>query len=308
MVPACLRRLMHVVLLHNENAGDEDWTEKELVALLEGAGFSVDYHALKEALKRPWVVQGADFVVAAGGDGAVRSTALKLLGRGPALAPLPLGTANNIAHSLGLGRKPRKIVEGWKRPRRERFDIGVVRGPWGMRRFVEGIGIGLISRAIEILEIIDGVSVHEWKKAKHKLHRDACVAAALAHEMTPLPAKLVIDGRASVDDFLLLEILNIRRAGPAVELASEARCDDGRLDVVSVTAAQRGRLLRALRHRLADETPRGLTTRQAKSIRVTPAVDCELRIDDRNFPAKAGEEITVSLEPGALELVLPRGR
>jgi diacylglycerol kinase family enzyme len=263
------------------------------------------YFDVDEALKRPRVLDAADFVIAAGGDGTIRKVALKLLGRGPALAPLPLGTANNIAHSLGLSDEPERIVEGWMKPRRRKFDVGVARGSWGVRRFVEGIGIGLISRTITVLRDIDEVSVHEWKKMKHKLHRDACVAAALAHEMPALRAKLTIDGHDRSDDFVLVEILNIRRAGPAVELARDADFSDGKFDVVTVTAAQRSRLMNALKRRLADETPRGLTTRRAKSVQLTPAIDCDLRIDDRNVAVAARERVDVTLERGALELVLP---
>ena len=299
---------MHVVLLHNEGAGDEEWTRKGLVKLVRDAGFHVEYYEVDEALARPHVMNDAEFVIAAGGDGTIRKVALKLIGRGPALAPLPLGTANNIARSLGLGQKPEKIVAGWAKLRRRKFDIGVAHGPWGMRRFVEGIGIGLISRMIAVLTDIDEVSVHEWKRAKHKLHRDACVAAALAHEMPALPAELAIDDRDRSNEFLLLEILNIRRAGPAVELAASAAHADGRLDVVTVTAQQRRRLMETLKDRLADKKPRALTTRRAKTVRFAPAIACELRIDDRNLPLKAGESVEVMLESGALEVVVPGGK
>ena len=297
---------MHVVLLHNENAGDEEWTRKELVKLVRTAGFRPDYFDVDDALKRPRVFREADLVIAAGGDGTIRKVALTLLGRGPALAPLPLGTANNIAHSLGVRERPARIVEGWRKPRRRKFDVGMARGPWGEWRFVEGVGIGLISRAISVLRDIDDVSVHAWKKAKHKLHRDACVAAALAHELPALPARVSIDGRDFSGEFLLLEILNIRRAGPAVELAVKADPCDGALDVVTVTARQRGRLMEALKNRLADETPRALTTRLAQSVRFAPAVECALRIDDRNVALAAGANVDVALEPGALELLLPK--
>lgn len=296
---------MHVVLLHNEGAGDEDWTRKALVKLVRDAGFRVEYYEVDEAVAKPRVMDGAEFVIAAGGDGTIRKVALKLIGRGPALAPLPLGTANNIARSLGLKQKPEKIVAGWKRARRRKFDIGVARGPWGVRRFVEGIGIGLISRMIAVLTDIDDVSVHEWKRAKHKLHRDACVAAAVAHEMPALPAELAIDGEDRSNEFLMLEILNIRRAGPAVELAAAAMHADGRLDVVTVTAQQRRRLMETLKDRLADKKPRALTTRRAKAVRFAPATDCELRIDDGNLPLKAGDSVEVTLDSGALEVLVP---
>src|SRR5690606_27192752 len=125
-------------------------------------------------------------VIVAGGDGAIRRAGLAMIGRDKPLAPLPLGTANNIVRSFGLLMEPEDIIDGWRHPRRRPFDVGVIEGPGGKRHFIEGVGIGLISRSIAVIEEIDEVAVYELKKPKHKLHRDICVATALAHEMQPL--------------------------------------------------------------------------------------------------------------------------
>jgi diacylglycerol kinase family enzyme len=298
---------MDVVLLHNPKAGEGAWTRKELVRLVRHAGFRVDYVPLKEAIAHPEIMGGGDFVAVAGGDGAVRKTALALLGRQRPIALLPLGTANNIARSLGVRGPLEKIVRRWrKKSRAVHFDIGVAAGPWGHRHFIEGIGLGLISRAIAVLEDIDDLAVHEWKKPKHKLHRDVCVAAVLAHEMRGLPVKLTADGHDRADDFLLLEILNIRSAGPAIELAPEARPSDGVFDVVTVTEKQRGRLLHTLKARIADASYiRNLTTRHAASVRFSVGCDCDLRLDDHCVPLPKDEPVTVTVERAAVEFRVP---
>jgi diacylglycerol kinase (ATP) len=189
---------------------------------------------------------------------------------------------------------------------RRPYDVGVIEGPWGKRHFVEGIGVGLISRSIAVIEEIDGVAVYELKKAKHRLHRDICVAAALVHEMQPLPAQLTVDGRGATDEFLLLEILNIRRAGPGVELAPQASPSDGRFDVVTATARQRGRLWKTFKARLTDAKPsQSLTTRRARRVTLRTALPCEMRIDDGTVTLEADTEVTVTIKAGALEFVLP---
>lgn len=298
---------MEVVLLHNQNAGNSEWTRKALIKLVRRAGFEPEYLPIKAAVEKPERLRRGKFAIVAGGDGAIRKAVHAAADLQVPLAPLPLGTANNISHSLGVSGRPEDIVAGWERKLRHvPFDLGIARGPWGRRCFVEGVGLGLISRTIAVLTDIDEVSVHEWKKAKHKLHRDACVAAALAHELHALPVSLAIDGRDRSADYLLLEILNIRRAGPAVELAPDALPADGQFDLVMVTDQQRGRLLKSLKARLADSNRvRGLTTRHARKVRLKVRRDCELRIDDGCVPLAAGQAVEFTIDRKAIEFIVP---
>src|SRR4051812_7827257 len=100
---------MEVVLLHNAKAGNESWSSKDLIRLVARAGFKPRYHPLKLALKDPKLLEHGEFVIVAGGDGAIRKAALALLDRDRPIAPLPLGTANNVVRSYGLSMKPEKI-------------------------------------------------------------------------------------------------------------------------------------------------------------------------------------------------------
>lgn len=298
---------MEVVLLHNEKAGNESWSRRDLIKLVRRAGFEPNYFPVRLALDEPKLLERGEFVIVAGGDGAIRKAALALIGRDRPLAPLPLGTANNIVRSFGLPLKPEDIIDGWRNGRRRGFDVGVVEGPWGKRHFVEGVGIGLISRSIAVIEDIDDVAVYELKKPKHKLHRDICVTAALAHEMQPLRATLNLDGRDISAEFLLVEVLNIRRAGAGVELAPQASPSDGRFDVVTATAEQRPRLLQTLKARLTDKKSRSsMTTRRARQVHLEVDAPCEMRIDDGTVTIGANTAVEISMKHRELEFLLPR--
>jgi diacylglycerol kinase family enzyme len=297
---------MDVVLLHNAKAGDESWSRSDLLKLVRRAGFKPRYFALRRALDDPKLLQRGEFVIVAGGDGAIRKTALALIGQDRPLAPLPLGTANNIVRSFELPLRPEEIIDGWRNPRRRPFDVGVVEGPGGKRHFIEGVGIGLISRSIAVIDEIDDESSYELKKSKHRLHRDICVTAALAREMRALPAQLSYDDRVLVDEFLLLEILKIRRAGAGVELAPHASPSDGRFDIVSATSAQRPRLLHALKARLKDKKGvSSMTTRRARKVHLELHAACEMRVDDDTLVIEADTAVDITLKPGALEFLLP---
>src|SRR5688500_10689660 len=114
LVPACLWP-MDVVLLHNAKAGDESWSRNDLVKLVRRSGFEPRYFPLQRALQEPKLLERGEFVIVAGGDGAIRKVAMAMIGRPTPLAPLPLGTANNIVRSFGLPVRPKDIVRGWRK-------------------------------------------------------------------------------------------------------------------------------------------------------------------------------------------------
>jgi diacylglycerol kinase (ATP) len=101
---------MEVAVLHNAKAGDEDMSPKKLLKLLRAGGFKGQYFPLKEALKDKAMLKEAfrhgKMTVVAGGDGSIRKVANRLIGKKRLIAPLPLGTANNIARSLGIQVRP----------------------------------------------------------------------------------------------------------------------------------------------------------------------------------------------------------
>ncbi|WP_437680260.1 YegS/Rv2252/BmrU family lipid kinase [Sorangium sp. So ce131] len=93
-------------LILNPAAGHAGDAVASLPARLQGAFTLSVYETTQdrcaatcaEAARR----DGASLVIAAGGDGTVSSVASALLGTDTCLGILPLGTANSIAHTLGI--------------------------------------------------------------------------------------------------------------------------------------------------------------------------------------------------------------
>src|SRR6266481_1682468 len=106
------------------------------------AGFIVDYFPANEGELGEVVGHPADLVVVAGGDGTVAKVVAAAMPEGPPIAIMPLGTANNIARSLGIEGRPDDIVASWAARKTRPFYPTSVSGPWGTRRLSEGIGFG----------------------------------------------------------------------------------------------------------------------------------------------------------------------
>jgi diacylglycerol kinase family enzyme len=309
---------MDVALLHNAKAGDESFTPKKLIRLLKKEGYRATYHPLKEVLGDKKLLkealQGKKLVVVAGGDGSLRKTANRLAGSHHTIAALPIGTANNIAHSLGITGTPEEIVGAWAKAKPRKIDMGIAKGPWGKKMFIEGIGLGLIGRSIAIIDDIDAASGRAFSTKEDKMHRDLCVMAALAHEMPPTTVKLDVDGNKSVDDYLLLEVLNINRAGPGIELAGAADPSDGELDLVWASAHDRKALAQSIEKCLSESRYRPiLTSRKIKRLHL--AVEkCELRLDDKvvlrsedfgKWTKDKRAKIEIAVKPAAISFLLP---
>ena len=301
---------MNIVLLHNTNAGDQKLSREDLAILLREAGYEPRSTTLKEAGANPELLLDGEFVAVAGGDGSMRKVALLLVGTSQSMAPIPLGTANNIARSLGIRVEPHEVIAGWARGRKKKIDMGRARGPWGRHWFLEGVGIGLIGRAITIIEGIDAADPRGFKTSDDKLRRDLSVLVALAHDLPAVPLKLAVDGRDASGDFIVLEIMNIGRAGPAVKIANDTDMSDGFLDMVVARSGDRQTLLKNLHGCLGDPDHKAvLSSHKVRHLKLT-IQGGEFRLDDavilkRDDVVNDGSEIEIEVVPNALNVLLP---
>lgn len=98
-----------------------------------------------EAMARAAAADGrTDRLVVAGGDGTINEALNGLAGSALPLAIVPLGTANVLAHELGLGRTARAVadaaLDGWPRA----VSLGTVNG----RRFSMMAGTGFDAHVV----------------------------------------------------------------------------------------------------------------------------------------------------------------
>src|SRR6185369_9693953 len=138
------------ILVHNASAGTREPSLEDLTAMIEAAGYRVKYRNSKAPDLEAKLDKQGDLVVAAGGDGTIAKVAKILLSKpeqGAPLAILPIGTANNIALSLGIAEPPEALIPRWNATPLRKLSHGVAHAHWGEQRFIEGVGLGSLAEA-----------------------------------------------------------------------------------------------------------------------------------------------------------------
>jgi diacylglycerol kinase (ATP) len=295
-------RSVKISLVHNPTAGDGQDVD-DIVKLLTDAGHEVSHRSSKGDWKKLLQDPG-DLVVAAGGDGTVRKVALAAADRGLTFAALPIGTANNIAKTLGILGDARELVRSWDDGATVPIDIGEVQAPGASRRFVEGVGGGWIAELIARAEEVED----EFRLLGRETDRALHLLADLLRDADAARWRITADETDLSGDYLAVEVLNIRFVGPNVPLAPEADPTDGLLDVVVVADADRDGILDYLDQRLnlASGVMPALRTARANRLHATAPAGTRLHVDDKEWPDGRDLDEPIDLEvrclPGAVRM------
>jgi len=295
---------MRIALVHNPDAGKGAYDADDLTHLLGDRGYDVAVHVRSKRQVARAVETRPDLLVAAGGDGTVARVAIALAGTTIPLLILPVGTANNIARSLGIQATVPVLIDGLTSARQVRMDIGQVSAPWGEESFVEGAGVGFIGAMLR-----DGGSTRErlrrfvWNLVPSSVSEPQKAAHGVARLIRKHPIQtyyLVADGSDLSGDYVAVEAMNIRAIGPRIALAPNAELADGHLDLVLVRPEDRD----SLADYVASEAPGfspPVEIRRVRRAEMTWIAD-HGHVDDEPWPLRAestrgadGATVTVSL-------------
>jgi diacylglycerol kinase (ATP) len=293
---------MRVLLIHNPKAGDRKHGKKQLMASLTRCGHQAFYQSIKErgwkkAFKKP-----VDLVVAAGGDGTVHKTAWQLMGSGIPLAILRLGTANNLARSLGFTESVDEILQSLHYGKGRPFDVGVARTSSRSEYFLEAAGGGLFA------DYFPAAEANEKKDAspEEELTAHLSLLRELSLDYPARKWRISIDGKDISGRYILWGAMNIRSAGPALHLAPKATTHDGRLDFVAVREHEREIFIKHVDRHLAERKGRvPLKSHKFRKLVITSPPGA-LHLDGEQWPnyyanskrQRSAAKITV--KPGAL--------
>jgi diacylglycerol kinase family enzyme len=290
-----------VTLIYNPTAGNEEHSSKKLIEQIERAGFSCRSYSSKE---KGWeqFEHNTDIVAIAGGDGTVRKVIKELLKKKKKvpIGLLPLGTANNIAKTLGVNGDTKQIIRSWKKATVKKVDIGKLLNFSEASFFLEGFGFGIfpfLVKEIKDRDIKYNTPEEELKGALKLLHE-------ILLSYPPHKCHLEIDGTDHSGNFYMVEVMNIRSIGPNLLLAPYADPGDGELDVILIPEAHKEKFADYLLQKLiGGEEEYQFHTLKAKQVKINYDGK-HLHADDKMLKLKKETEITIEISEGCLEFLV----
>ena len=288
-------RLLVVVNLHASRARS---LMGEALACLAINGFDLD---IRHADDRDGVggvirdgARHADAIVIGGGDGTVNAAIAGLIEAGKPVGILPLGTANDLALTLGIPARPLDaagvIVAGHLR----RIDVGRV----NEAHFINVASVGL---SVEIANRQDEELKRQWGVFSYVVATIDTLGAA-----QPFEARVTCGDRSEIVRAYQIAVGNGVHYGGGLMVSPDARIDDGLFDVYAIETASIGALI-ALAPRLRDGTlvERGdVAFFRGPTARIETVTPMPVNTDGE-ITTETPAEFTVL--PGALEVFTPRG-
>ncbi|CAH2599645.1 Lipid kinase [Rhodovastum atsumiense] len=175
-----------------------------------------------------------DRVIIGGGDGTMNAAAPGLLDTGLPLGIIPLGTANDLARTLGIPADPEAAARIIAAGKVHRIDLGEVNGHPFFN--VASIGFGVdLTRALS-------------RDAKRRFGPlgYAIAGARVLSRLRPFHAEIIHGPTVEVSRTVHVAVGNGRHYGGGMTVSEHARIDDGQLHIYSLEISSFWRLLRLL--------------------------------------------------------------
>lgn len=170
---------------------------------------------------------GAEGVVAVGGDGTCFEVACGLMDSGVPMGIIPSGTGNDFIKTAGISKKPMEALKLILTGRRKTVDVGRLND----RMFLNVCGTGFD------VQVLDHMTVAK-KYARGILpYLIGLIKAIFFYK--PVHVRFMADGREQERDVLICSVANGRFIGGGIPICPDARPDDGMLDMVVVETRPR---------------------------------------------------------------------
>lgn len=254
------------------------------IEFTEGPG-----HALEICDRK--ISEGAEIIVAVGGDGSVNEIARKLTDKNVQLGIIPAGSGNGLAHHLNIPFSYRKAIEVINRGKSLKIDTGSINDVF----FISIAGIGF-----------DGIVAREY--ARYKRRGFLTYLKVVTEEYVnyrPRRYTIEVNGEVLKRKALFISFANSDQFGYGASIAPTASVDDGLLDVIIMKKPMVIELpiLASLLYWKKIDLSRQFEIIKARELVVKTRRKRWVNIDGE--PVKMKKKLLVKVHPLSLNIIVP---
>ncbi len=214
------------LLLINRHSRKGKENFAQTVDLLNHWDFEIISVPLKKVEDIPFLIEkyrsSIDLVIVGGGDGTLNAMADVLVETQLPLGIIPLGTANDLARTLGI---PNSIAEACRiiaEGNLKYIDLGWVNNKYFFNVASLGLSVKITQKLSKGLKRRLGILAYAW------------TALQVLSKTRPFTAMIRVDGQNIKVKTLQIAIGNGRYYGGGMPIAHDAQIDDQRLDLYSL--------------------------------------------------------------------------
>ena len=214
------------LLLMNRHARQGKEGLSEAIAQLQTLGLKLIEESTEDPQHLPDIIRRykdqVDLVIIGGGDGTLNAAVDGLVDTHLSLGILPLGTANDLARTLGIPNSLPEACEIIAKGQVQRIDLGWVNG----KHFFNVASMGL---SVQITQMLTKETKRRWGVLAY-----AITALQSILQARPFSAEIRINGKSISVKTVQIAVGNGRYYGGGMTVVHDATIDDQRLDLYSL--------------------------------------------------------------------------
>jgi len=290
-----------VRVLINPNSGIGSSFARTRDALLEywdlpGTELTFQFSKSKEDSKNKVqraIDDGVSTLLVAGGDGMINSIGSELIGTEMAMGVIPTGSGNGFARHFNIPLDPAKAIAALATAQTKAIDVGYAND----HPFFVTCSLAW-----------DAALVNSFDKSPMRGVLPYIFAGVYEFfGYQPQPFTFTLDGQEEIiiPDPQLCTIANLTQYGGGVQIAPEAKSDDGRLQLITIRRKDFAKVL-SMVGKILDGTGdkiRGIETSSFSTLTVRREKEGPMQFDGELVTAPA--EVRFRVEPRALNVLVP---
>jgi diacylglycerol kinase (ATP) len=290
-MPGDFLKLLFII---NPGAGKNktDW-EKEIHVFFSGTPHQVELfklpeHTDKSTIEKKISAFSPDRLVAVGGDGTLKLVVESLKGKSIPIGVLPAGSANGMAHELGIPLDPTGALENVLSGRRKRVSLVKIND----EVCIHLSDIGFNAFVVKRFEDANTRGMWGYIKAAWKV----------LWNYSKMHIRIKVDNEYIERRAAMVVIANATKYGTGVVINPEGRVDDDRFEVVIVKKISFAEIFK-MRFTHKPYAPDKTELLQTHSLKITSKHHVHFQVDGE-YLGKI-KSITAEIMPEAIEMIVP---